>query len=74
MSLNKFSLAGNTVIKLFLAREFDYSRPGRVWFVISRLWIGKTITFFTVYPYLGKGVLSTYVSWLSGAGVHIQAD
>ncbi len=35
--------------KLFLAGNLlNYSRPGRVWLVTSRLGTGKTITFFTV--------------------------
>jgi hypothetical protein len=28
---------------------FNYSRPGGVWFVTSRLGTGKSPTFFTVY-------------------------
>jgi hypothetical protein len=40
MSLTKLSLAG---------KKFNYSRPGKVWLVTSRLETGKSITFFTVY-------------------------
>ncbi len=31
--------------------KFNYSRPGRVWSVTSRLGTGKSLTFFTVYSY-----------------------
>jgi hypothetical protein len=40
MSLTKLSLAG---------KYFNYSRPGRVWSVTSRLGTGNLLTFFIVY-------------------------
>ncbi len=40
MSITKFSLAGSKI---------NYSRPGRVWLVTSRLGTWKTKTFFTVH-------------------------
>jgi hypothetical protein len=44
MSLAKLSLAGDNLI---IDNE-NYSQPGRVWLVPSRLGTGKSLTFFSV--------------------------
>ncbi len=36
------------------AEKFNYSPPGRVWLVTSRLGMGKLLTFFTVYLSYGN--------------------
>jgi hypothetical protein len=47
MSLTKLSLAG---------KYFNYSRPGRVWSVTSRLETGKQLTFFYSAHWLRKQI------------------
>jgi hypothetical protein len=39
-------LMNKTKIKRLTGKKFNYSRPGRVWLVTSRLGTGKWLTFF----------------------------
>jgi hypothetical protein len=43
------SPAGMSLAKLDYLIKFNYARLGRVWLVTSRLWTGKSTTFFTVF-------------------------